>query len=157
MQNILFLCTGNSARSIMAEGLLNALGEGRYAAFSAGSHPTGNPNPHAIKTLEKMGISTDFARSKSWDEFAKTHENAPKIDIVITVCGNAENEVCPVWNGAPLKAHWGMEDPAKFDGSTTMMEAHFDTAFGILRNRIKAFLALKTITQISLQSIQEIM
>lgn len=142
--NILFLCTGNSARSIMAEGLLNHMAQGRYKAYSAGSHPTGSPHPMAIKTLTKFGIDTGFARSKSWDEFDQSHADAIKFDLVVTVCGNARDEVCPIWHGAPIKTHWGMEDPAKFEGSHIMQEARFDTSLAILRKRIKALLAHET-------------
>ena len=140
-KNILFLCTGNSARSIIAEGIMNDLSKGRYKAFSAGSKPTGTPHPMALETLEKFGIETGFARSKSWDAYAQSDLNAPKIDIVVTVCDNAANEVCPIWHGSPLKAHWGMEDPARFEGSVVMQQARFDTVYSTLKKRIKALLA----------------
>ncbi|MCK5041551.1 MAG: arsenate reductase ArsC [Sphingomonadales bacterium] len=144
-KHVLFICTGNSARSIMAEGIFNSLAKGRYTGFSAGSNPTGAPHLTAIKTLEKFGIDTGFARSKNWDEFSADNNEAPNIDLVVTVCGNAADEVCPVWHHADgsttLKTHWGMEDPAKFEGSVVMQEARFDTVFSTLRQRIKAFLA----------------
>lgn len=157
-KNILFLCTGNSARSILAEGLMNELGKGRYIAYSAGSSPTGTPHPMAIKTLEKFKIDTGFARSKNWDEFSIENEHAPDIDIVITVCGNAAGEVCPIWHGAPITAHWGMEDPAKFEGSVVMQQARFDTVFSLLRKRIKALLAIdnEDISQASLDEIGQL-
>lgn len=147
-KNVLFICTGNSARSIMAEGIFNSLAKGRYNGFSAGSSPTGTPHHMAIKTLEKFGIDTSFARSKSWDEFSQSSPQAPNIDLVVTVCGSAAGETCPVWHhqdgASTLKTHWGMEDPAKFEGSVVMQEARFDTVFAVLRNRIKAFLNHET-------------
>lgn len=142
-KNILFLCTGNSARSIMAEGVTNDLSKGRYKAYSAGSKPTGTPHPMAIATLEKFGIDSGFARSKNWNNYSQNDPNSPKIDIVVTVCDNAANEVCPVWHGSPLSTHWGMEDPARFEGSIVMQQARFDTVFSTLRKRIKALLEIE--------------
>lgn len=136
--NVLFLCTGNSARSIMAEGLLNKYGNGRFQAFSAGSFPTGQVNPLALERLELEGISLPNAHSKSWDEFAKP--DAPTLDFVITVCDNAANEVCPVWPGQPITAHWGVFDPAAAEEK----EKHiaFAKAFAILERRIVLFTSL---------------
>ena len=136
--NVLFLCTGNSARSILAEGLLNKFGNGRFHAFSAGSHPTGQVNPYALERLELEGITLEDARSKSWDEFAKP--DAPALDFVITVCDNAANEVCPVWPGQPITAHWGVFDPAAVADN----EKHiaFAKAFAILERRISLFTSL---------------
>ena len=136
--NVLFLCTGNSARSILAEGLLNKLGEGRFHAFSAGSQPVGKVNPYALERLEIEGITLVDARSKSWDEFAKP--DAPALDFVITVCDNAANEVCPVWPGQPITAHWGLFDPAAAEEA----EKHiaFAKAFAILERRISLFTSL---------------
>jgi arsenate reductase len=138
--NVLFLCTGNSARSILAEALLNQLGAGRFRAFSAGSFPTGRVNPHALALLERMKIPAEGARSKSWDEFAAP--GAPAIDFVITVCDDAAGEVCPVWPGHPLTAHWGVEDPARVDGSEIDVTNAFRHAFNVLEHRIRAFVAL---------------
>ncbi len=138
--HVLFLCTGNSARSIMAESILNKDGEGRFHAFSAGSHPKGAVHPLALKVLESYGYPTDGARSKSWDEFATP--DAPTLDFVFTVCDNAAGEVCPVWPGQPVTAHWGIEDPAAVEGSELECERAFVLAFRYLKNRITAFLAL---------------
>ncbi|MBT9097403.1 arsenate reductase ArsC [Methylovulum psychrotolerans] len=136
--NVLFLCTGNSARSIMAEGLLNKLGNGLFHAFSAGSHPVGQVNPLALERLGLEGITLADARSKSWDEFAKP--DAPVLDFVITVCDNAANEICPVWPGQPITAHWGVFDPAAVGEN----EQHiaFAKAFAILERRITLFTSL---------------
>ena len=136
--NVLFLCTGNSARSIMAEGLLNKYGNGRFQAFSAGSIPTGQVNPLALERLELEGISLPNARSKSWDEFAKP--DAPALDFVITVCDNAANEVCPVWPGQPITAHWGVFDPAAVEEKEKYIA--FGKAFAILERRITLFTSL---------------
>ncbi|MCX7098998.1 MAG: arsenate reductase ArsC [Methylococcales bacterium] len=135
---VLFLCTGNSARSIMAEGLLNKYSDGRFQAFSAGSLPTGQVNPYALERLELEGITLADARSKSWDEFAKP--NAPVLDFVITVCDNAANEVCPVWPGQPITAHWGVFDPATADEKEKRIA--FAKAFAILERRIALFTSL---------------
>ena len=138
--NVLFLCTGNSARSLIAEALLATLGKGRFNAFSAGSQPTGMPNPGAIAILEKHGINTAFARSKSWDEFAG--DDAEEMDVIITVCGNAANESCPLWPGHPITAHWGVEDPAAVTESQAARDAAFAKTFAQMQNRINAFIAL---------------
>jgi arsenate reductase len=136
--NVLFLCTGNSARSIMAEGLLNKYGNGRFHAFSAGSHPTGQVNPLALERLELEGITLADARSKSWDEFARP--DAPVLDFVITVCDNAANEVCPVWPGHPITAHWGVFDPAAAEEKEKRIA--FAKAFAILERRVSLFTSL---------------
>jgi arsenate reductase (thioredoxin) len=136
--NVLFLCTGNSARSIMAEGLLNRLGQGRFRAFSAGSHPTGTVNRFALERLEKEGIPLPEARSKSWNEFAEP--DAPAMDFVITVCDNAAGEVCPAWPGQPITAHWGVFDPAAVQDNDKTMA--FSKAFAILHRRIGLFASL---------------
>lgn len=138
--NVLFLCTGNSARSILAEALLNHWGRGRFRGFSAGSMPTGRVNPHALELLADMKIPAAGARSKSWDEFAAA--GAPNMDIVITVCGNAAGEVCPLWPGHPLTAHWGVEDPASVKGTRREVMAAFRQAFDVLEHRVKALTAL---------------
>jgi len=138
--NVLFLCTGNSARSILAESILVKDGAGRFKAFSAGSQPKTDVNPLAIETLQKMGYPTEGLRSKSWDEFDAP--GAPTMDFVITVCDNAAGEVCPIWPGHPIKAHWGIEDPAAVEGSHVEKLTAFATAFRYLRNRISLFVAL---------------
>ncbi len=138
--NVLFLCTGNSARSIMAEGMLAHLGRGRFAAHSAGSHPNGVVNPAALSTLAAMHIPTDGFRSKSWDEFARP--GAPALDFVITVCDNAAGETCPLWPGQPVTAHWGVPDPAAFQGSDAQEAKVFMSAALTLRRRIELMLAL---------------
>ena len=150
--NVLFLCTGNSARSILAEAILNHAGHGRFRAFSAGSHPAGKVNPYAVDLLSKQGLAVADLRSKSWDEFAAA--GAPSIDFVFTVCDNAAGEVCPVWPGQPMTAHWGIEDPAAVDGSDIEKERAFSTAFRFLRNRIDAFAALpfRSLDAMSLQN-----
>lgn len=136
--NVLFLCTGNSARSIMAEGLLNEYGNGQFHAYSAGSFPTGQVNPYALERLQLEGITLADARSKSWNEFA--HPDAPALDFVITVCDNAANEVCPVWPGQPITAHWGVFDPAVIDEKEKRLA--FAKAFAILERRIALFTSL---------------
>jgi arsenate reductase len=138
--NVLFLCTGNSARSIMAEALLNQKAKGRFTAYSAGSHPSGTPRPEALAELEKAGISTEGLRSKSWEEFAKP--GAPQIDFIFTVCDNAASEVCPVWPGHPTTAHWGIADPAAVKGRPDVIARAFHDAFTILDRRINLLLAL---------------
>lgn len=140
--NVLFLCTGNSARSIMAEGLLSKYGNGRFQAFSAGSFPTGQVNPLALERLELEGIALADARSKSWDEFAK--QDAPVLDFVITVCDNAANEVCPIWPGQPITAHWGVFDPAAADENEKRIA--FAKAFAILERRIALFTSLPIVS-----------
>ena len=138
--NVLFLCTGNSARSILAEGTLNARGEGRFRAYSAGSHPNGNVNPFALELLAKHKIDTGGLRSKSWDEFAAA--GAPKLHFVFTVCDNAAGETCPLWPGQPITAHWGVADPAAVQGSDADKRRAFLKAFTELSTRINLMLAL---------------
>jgi arsenate reductase len=137
-RDVLFLCTGNSARSILAEALLNRMGEDRFRAYSAGSHPKGEVHPAALALLERRGFPTEGLRSKSWDEF--TRADAPEIDFVITVCDNAAGEICPIWPGGPMKAHWGIDDPAAVEGRG-QSEA-FATAMRRLESRIAAFMAI---------------
>ncbi len=138
--NVLFLCTGNSARSIMAEAILNTLGPDRFRAFSAGSHPSGQVQPMAIELAQAMGYPAENLRSKSWDEFAGA--NAPEMDMVITVCDNAAGESCPVWLGHPALAHWGVPDPVAADGDGDTRKRAFVSAFATLRRRIELLLAL---------------
>jgi arsenate reductase len=138
--NVLFLCTGNSARSVMAEAILHQKGKPHFTAYSAGSHPTGRVNPHALKQMEAARLSTSGLRSKSWDEFAKP--GAPHLDFVFTVCDNAAQEVCPIWPGQPMTAHWGVPDPAVVSGSEEKIERAFRDAFVVLDRRISLFLAL---------------
>jgi arsenate reductase (thioredoxin) len=138
--NVLFLCTGNSARSILAEALLNRMGEGRFRAFSAGSMPKGEVNPHVGPSIESLGYDLCDFRSKSWDEFAAP--SAPPLDVIITVCDNAAGEACPVWPGQPITAHWGIPDPAAVEGSEAEMLAAFEEARRQLEARIRRFLAL---------------
>ena len=140
LHNVLFLCTGNSARSILAEAYLNSAGRGRFKAYSAGSHPTGRVNPFALELLSKNRIDTAGCRSKSWDEFAKP--DAPKLDFVLTVCDNAAGEVCPIWPGQPVTAHWGVEDPAAINGTDDQKRKAFMKAFTELSTRINLLLAL---------------
>ena len=140
IHNVLFLCTGNSARSIMAETILAKDGTGRFRAFSAGSHPKGRVHPLALKVIEDFGYPIAGLRSKGWDEFAQA--STPQLDFVFTVCDNAAGEVCPVWPGQPMTAHWGIEDPAAATGSELERERAFVTAFRYLKNRIGAFSSL---------------
>ena len=138
--NVLFLCTGNSARSILAESILAKDGAGRVRAFSAGSTPKGEVNPLALKTLAAYGYPTEGMRSKSWLDFAEP--KAPVMDFVFTVCDNAAGEACPIWPGQPMTAHWGIEDPAAVEGTDIQKEAAFNAAFRYLKNRISVFTAL---------------
>lgn len=138
--NVLFLCTGNSARSVLAESILNERGKGRFVAYSAGSHPTGRVNPFAIALLERMKMPTAGLRSKSWDEFAQP--GAPDLDFIFTVCDNAAGESCPYWAGHPITAHWGVPDPAAVQGSDAEKTAAFREAFRILERRIMIFVSL---------------
>ena len=138
--NVLFLCTGNSARSIMAEAILNRKGRPNFTAYSAGSHPSGAVRPEALKQIELARAWTEGLRSKSWDEFAKP--DAPRMDFVFTVCDNAASEMCPVWPGRPMTAHWGVPDPASVTGSPEQIERAFREAFLILDRRIALFLSL---------------
>lgn len=149
--NVLFLCTGNSARSIMAEAAMGRWGAGRFNAFSAGSQPKGEVHPMTLKTLTALNYKTDGLRSKSWEEFAV--EGAPPLDFVFTVCDNAANEVCPVWPGQPMSAHWGIEDPAAAEGSESAIGMAFRRAYFELENRIKIFtsLRLQGLDKLSLQ------
>lgn len=138
--NVLFLCTGNSARSILGEAIMNRLGEGRIKAYSAGSHPKGQVHPYAIELLKQFNYETEGFRSKSWDEFATA--GAPQMDFVFTVCDSAAAELCPVWPGQPTTAHWGIPDPAAVEGSEALRRAAFADAYGRLHNRISIFLNL---------------
>ncbi|WP_445501874.1 arsenate reductase ArsC [Microvirga sp. G4-2] len=138
--NVLFLCTGNTARSILAEGILRKDGQGRFNAFSAGSQPKGTVNPFALKALDSYNYPTQGLRSKSWDEFAGP--DAPMMDFIFTVCDNAAGEACPFWPGHPASAHWGIEDPAAVEGTDIEKERAFVQAFQYLRNRISVFLSL---------------
>jgi len=150
--NVLFLCTGNTARSILAESILRKEGTGRFNTFSAGSHPKGAVNPFALKTLTAHGYPLDGLRSKSWDEFATP--DPPKMDFVFTVCDNAAGEACPYWPGQPMTAHWGIEDPAAVEGTDIEKERAFNLAFRYLRNRITQFtsLRLESLDQLSLKN-----
>ncbi len=152
--NVLFLCTGNSARSILAEGLLNFRGRPTFRAYSAGSHPTGKVRPEALAQLEAAHIPTAELRSKSWDEFAQP--GAPKLDFVFTVCDNAANEVCPIWPGQPMTAHWGIADPAAVSGSPEEIKRAFRDAFTTLDRRISLFLSLPLSTIDKLKIKQEL-
>jgi arsenate reductase len=142
--NVLFLCTGNSARSIMAEAILNHRSRGVFTAYSAGSHPSGKVRPEALRQLERSGLSTTGLRSKSWDEFATP--GAPPMHFVVTVCDNAAREVCPIWPGHPMTAHWGVPDPAAVTGAPEEIARAFQDAFLILDRRIGLFLALPLTT-----------
>ncbi|MEJ0060871.1 MAG: arsenate reductase ArsC [Terricaulis sp.] len=149
--NVLFLCTGNSARSIMAEAILSRAGAGKFNAFSAGSQPKGAVNPYALNLLKRFNYKTDAFRSKSWDEFAQA--GAPPLDFVFTVCDNAAGEVCPIWPGQPMTAHWGIPDPAAEDGTEAQVAAAFVEAYARLNNRISIFTALpfESLDRLSLQ------
>ncbi|ANW01811.1 arsenate reductase ArsC [Bradyrhizobium icense] len=148
--NVLFLCTGNTARSILAESILRKDGRRNFRAFSAGSQPKGTVNPFAIKVLNRLDYPADELRSKSWEEFARP--DAPVMDFVFTVCDNAAGEACPIWPGQPMTAHWGIEDPAAVEGTDMEKEAAFVAAFRYLKNRIAAFasLPLESIDRLSL-------
>lgn len=149
--NVLFLCTGNSARSILAESLLNQLGKGRFRAYSAGSHPAGRVNPFALELLEKTHFPTGELRSKPWDEFAQP--DSPQLDFVITVCDKAAGEVCPVWPGQPMSAHWGIPDPVAVEGSDEVKRHAFVEAMNQMQRRICMFVSLPfaTLDRIKLQ------
>jgi arsenate reductase len=138
--NVLFLCTGNSARSIMAEAILNHRGKPRFTAYSAGSHPSGKVRPEALKQLERVGASTTGLRSKTWEEFSRP--GAPEMSFVITVCDQAAQEACPFWPGGPMTAHWGLPDPAAVKGDPSVTASAFRNAFSILERRIDLLLAL---------------
>jgi arsenate reductase len=138
--SVLFLCTGNSARSLLAEALLNVLGGDRFAAFSAGSHPSGRVHPLAAELAEQLGYPRDRLRSKSWDEFAVA--DTPTLDLIITVCDNAADEICPIWPGHPAAAHWGVPDPAAVAGDETTQRAVFRSVFATLRRRVELLVAL---------------
>jgi arsenate reductase len=139
--NILFLCTGNSARSIIAEAIMNRVGSERFNAYSAGAHPRGEVNPHALALLKRLDYRTEQFRSKPWDEFARP--DSPRLDFVITVCDSAAGEVCPIWPGQPMTAHWGMPDPAAVEGTPAEVALAFAEAYRLLNNRIGAFANLK--------------
>ncbi|MDM7942621.1 MAG: arsenate reductase ArsC [Hydrogenophaga sp.] len=140
VHNVLFICTGNSARSIMAEAILNQLGAGRFRAWSAGSHPAGEVNPNAIELLERNRFKTTGLRSKNWDEFAGP--DAPPMNFVLTVCDKAAGEVCPVWPGQPMSAHWGVEDPAAVKGSREVIQRAFNDCFIVMNRRISLLTVL---------------
>ncbi len=138
--NVLFLCTGNSARSIMAESILNRVGQPKFRAFSAGSHPKGQVNPAALDLLRKLNYPTGDLRSKNWEEFAK--EGAPKLDFVFTLCDDAAGEVCPIWPGQPMTAHWGFEDPAALEGTEAEKAQKFAEIYGQIERRLSIFVSL---------------
>ena len=152
--NVLFLCTGNSTRSILAEAILNQKGQPNFRAYSAGSHPAGRVNPYAVRLLESAGIPTSGLRSKGWDEFAAA--GAPNLHFVFTVCDNAANEVCPVWPGQPIAAHWGVPDPAAVKGSEEQIQRAFRDAFVTLDRRIGLFLSLPTVSLDALAMTKEV-
>ena len=150
--NVLFLCTGNSARSILGEAIMNRSGAGRFKAFSAGSHPTGTVNPNAVALLKSLNHPTEGLRSKNWDEFAE--EGAPKLDFVFTVCDQAAGEMCPIWPGQPMSAHWGLPDPAAVTGTQAEIAAAFAETYRMLNNRMEVFinLPLASLDALSLQA-----
>jgi len=150
--NVLFLCTGNSARSILGEAIMNRSGAGRFKAFSAGSHPTGTVNPNAVALLKSLNHPTEGLRSKNWDEFAE--EGAPKLDFVFTVCDQAAGEMCPIWPGQPMSAHWGLPDPAAGTGTQAEIAAAFAETYRMLNNRMEVFinLPLASLDALSLQA-----
>lgn len=149
--NVLFLCTANSARSIIAEAILNRLGQGKFKAFSAGSQPKGKVHPFALQLLEGLNYDTSFARSKGWEEFATP--DAPEMDFVFTVCDDAANETCPVWPGQPITAHWGVPDPARVEGSEAEQHFAFAETYRMLNNRLSIFVSLPMVSldRLSLQ------
>jgi arsenate reductase (thioredoxin) len=149
--NVLFLCTGNSARSIIAEAILNRVGQGRFKAYSAGSQPKGEVHPYALQLLKSLNHDTSFARSKSWEEFAAP--GAPKMNFVFTVCDNAAMEACPVWPGQPMTAHWGVPDPAAVEGTEAEKHLAFADTYRMLNNRISIFtsLPMNTLDKLALQ------
>ncbi|HEY2753051.1 arsenate reductase ArsC [Phenylobacterium sp.] len=152
--NVLFLCTGNSCRSIMAEAIMNREGAGKFVAYSAGSHPTGVVNPHALALLEKFNYKASAYRSKPWEEFSReTNPNAPELDFVFTVCDDAAGEVCPIWPGQPMSAHWGMPDPARASGNEAEIGLAFADTYRMLNNRITLFrnLPMDKLDRLSLQ------
>lgn len=152
--NVLFLCTGNSCRSILAEAILNRVGAGKFKAYSAGSMPAGAVNPQALSLLEKLDFDTSGLRSKPWDEFSRdTNPDAPDLDFVFTVCDNAAGEVCPYWPGQPMTAHWGMPDPALATGSPAEIALAFSDAYRMLNNRINIFanLPISSLDSLSLR------
>ena len=152
--NVLFLCTGNSARSILAESIMNRLGAGKFIAYSAGSMPAGRVNPNALSLLQKLNYQTDHLRSKPWEEFSRpTNPDAPDLDFVFTVCDNAAGEVCPIWPGQPMSAHWGLPDPAAVEGIEAIRALAFADASRMLNNRINIFvnLPIASLDSMSLQ------
>jgi protein-tyrosine-phosphatase len=152
--NVLFLCTGNACRSIMAEAIMNRVGQGRFVAHSAGSHPTGVVNPHALALLQRMNHPTQSLWSKPWDVFTRSRNpDAPELDFVFTVCDNAAGEVCPIWPGQPMSAHWGLPDPAAFQGSEAETALVFADTYRMLNNRLSLFanLPIRSLDTLSLQ------
>ncbi len=154
VRNVLFVCTGNSARSILAEGILNNLGHGKFKAYSAGSHPKGEVNPLALETLAKFRMSTEGCRSKNWDEFSAP--SAPVLDFVFTVCDKAAGEVCPIWPGQPMTAHWGVPDPSEVEGSDDDRRHAFGETVVVLKRRIELLLSLPLATLDSMSIRREI-
>jgi len=151
IKNVVFMCTGNSARSIIAEAIMNRVGAGRFHGYSAGSHPTGTVNPHAIALLKALNHPTGDLRSKDWNEFSGP--DAPQMDFVFTVCDNAANEVCPIWPGQPMSAHWGLPDPAAAEGTDAEIAAAFADTYRMMNNRIEIFVNLPhaSLDRLSLQ------